>query len=568
MSEEIKPLKVFVGYDSREDIAFEVCRQSIYNTASVPVEVIPLRQDKLRSQGWYWRDEDKLGSTEFTFTRFLVPFLTDYSGWALFIDCDFIFKQDIADLFALADDKYAVMCAHHDYTPKEGQKMDGKAQLPYPRKNWSSMVLWNCGHHLNKKCVTLDLINHADTTGAYLHRFSWLPDKLVGKVSHEWNWLVGWYEEPKDGVPKALHYTEGGPWFEECKECEYALDWVSVQADYYQKKIIKMEKKEERRQLERVNIDDLTLNWNAKKYLTLCLNELSDPDEVVYKTKDEIKRIKEETMGIKVAAINKPEFSPLSEKSKGLAYDPFCEDFILGSGGVISDFDRESKTKNALVIRGLGGGGQKAIKFCRETGRDFYAIDTGYMQPVWTTRKDYHRVTKNNLQNLGPIIERKDDRLHKLGWRPTKFKRGSYVLICPPSAKVMKFYGKDVDEWMESTLTELKKHTDREIVVRLKPSRRERVTQNTIWDALKGAHCLVTFNSIAATEALLVGTPAIALAPNAASVLCNNNLNEVENLNRPHLDEVHAFARHLSYCQFTANELRSGYAWDILNESS
>ena len=182
-----------------------------------------------------------------------------------------------------------------------------------------------------------------------------------------------------------------------------------------------MEKKEERRQQERVNIDDLTLNWNAKKYLTLCLHELSDPDEVVYKTKDEIKRIKEETMGIKVAAINKPEFSPLSEKSKGLAYDPFCEDFILGSGGVISDFDRESKTKNALVIRGLGGGGQKAIKFCRETGRDFYAIDTGYMQPIWTTRKDYHRVTKNNLQNLGPIIERPDDRLHRLGWKPSKF---------------------------------------------------------------------------------------------------------------------------------------------------
>ena len=121
---------------------------------------------------------------------------------------------------------------------------------------------------------------------------------------------------------------------------------------------------------------------------------------------------------------------------------------------------------------------------------------------------------------------------------------------------------------MDSTLSELKKHTDRKLVVRLKPSRRERVTQNTIWDALKDAHCLVTFNSIAATEALLVGTPAIALAPNAASVLCNKNLNEVENLNRPSIDEVHAFARHLSYCQFTANELRSGYAWDILNEGS
>ena len=268
-------------------------------------------------------------------------------------------------------------------------------------------------------------------------------------------------------------------------------------------------------------------------------------------------------------AINKPEFSPLSEKSKGLAYDPFCEDFILGSGGVISDFDRESKTQNTLVIRGLGGGGQKAIKFCREKGRDFYAIDTGYMQPVWTTRKDYHRVTKNNLQNLGPIVKRPDDRLSRLGWRPSKFKKGSYILVCPPSAKVMKFYGQDVDEWMKTTLSELKKHTDREVVVRLKPSRRERVTQNTIWDALQEAHCLVTFNSIAATEALLVGKPAIALAPNAASVLCNNSLHDVESgLNHPTLDEVHAFACHLSYCQFTANELRSGYAWDILNESS
>ena len=567
MKEETKPLKIFVGYDTREDIAYEVCRESIIRTASVPVEIIPIKQTKLRESGWYWREEDKLGSTEFTFTRFLVPFLTDYKGWALFIDCDFIFKQDVADLFSQADDKFAVMCAHHDYTPKEGEKMDGKAQLPYPRKNWSSMVLWNCGHPDHKQ-LTLDVINNADTSGAYLHRFSWLKDKFVGRISHEWNWLVGWYKEPLDGKPKALHYTEGGPWFEGREECEYALDWVSVQAEYLKKKMIKMEEKEERRLSQRVNIDDLTLNWNAKKYLTLCLNQLSDPDEVVYKTKNEIKRIKEETMGIKVAAINKPEFSPLSEKSKGLAYDPFCEDFILGSGGVISDFDRESKSDNTLVIRGLGGGGQKAIKFCQETGRDFYAIDTGYMQPVWTTRKDYHRVTKNNLQNLGPIKERPDDRLHRLGWRPSKFKKGSYVLICPPSAKVMKFYGQDVDEWMDNTLSELKKHTDRKLVVRLKPSRRERVTQNTIWDALKEAHCLVTFNSIAATEALLVGKPAIALAPNAAQALCNKNLHDVEALNYPSIDEVHAFARHLSYCQFTANELRSGYAWDILNEGS
>ena len=100
MKEETKPLKIFVGYDTREDIAYEVCRESIIRTASVPVEIIPIKQTKLRESGWYWREEDKLGSTEFTFTRFLVPFLTDYKGWALFIDCDFIFKQDVADLFS------------------------------------------------------------------------------------------------------------------------------------------------------------------------------------------------------------------------------------------------------------------------------------------------------------------------------------------------------------------------------------------------------------------------------------------------------------------------------------
>jgi len=188
------------------------------------------------------------------------------------------------------------------------------------------------------------------------------------------------------------------------------------------------------------------------------------------------------------------------------------------------------------------------------------------MQPG--SRKDYHRITKNNLQNLGPIIERPDDRLSTLGWRGKKMRKGSYILICPPSPKVMKFYGQDVDEWMEHVLSELPKYTDRELNVRLKPSRRERVSNMSIYDALEEAHCLVTFNSIAATEALFFGKPAIALAPNAAQALCNNKLSEVEDLNYPSLDEVHAFAAHLSYCQFTPNELRTGYAWSIVNEGS
>ena len=116
------------------------------------------------------------------------------------------------------------MCAQHDYTPKEGIKMDGQTQTVYPRKNWSSVVLFNCGHPSNKK-LDINLVNNPDITGAYLHRFSWLDDTEIGQISHEWNWLTDWYEEGKDGSPKALHYTEGGPWFENYRNCGWHSTW-------------------------------------------------------------------------------------------------------------------------------------------------------------------------------------------------------------------------------------------------------------------------------------------------------------------------------------------------------
>ena len=227
----MEPLKVFVGWDSREDIAYQVCKQSILDHASVPVKVIPLKQDDLRKKGIYGRSIDQLASTEFTFTRFLVPYLAGYTGWALFIDCDFVFLDDVKKIFDQADNKYAIMCAQHDYTPKEGTKMDGQVQHVYPRKNWSSMMLINCGSYTNG-VLTKDLINNETKTGAYFHRFSWVPDAEVGELSHEWNWLVGWYKEPKDGKPKALHYTEGGPWFKQYENCEYALEWYKAKSSY------------------------------------------------------------------------------------------------------------------------------------------------------------------------------------------------------------------------------------------------------------------------------------------------------------------------------------------------
>jgi lipopolysaccharide biosynthesis glycosyltransferase len=219
----MEKLKVFVGYDPREDIAYQVCKHSI-ESRSPNAEVIPLIQKDLREQGYYDRPIDKLASTEFTFTRFLVPELSNFNGWAMFMDCDMILTTDIAELFAQANDDYALMCVKHDYTPKAGIKMDGQAQTVYPRKNWSSVMLFNCSHPSNQD-INVQLVNDPIVTGKYLHRFSWLDDKEIGELSPEWNWLVGWYKEPQDGTPKLLHYTEGGPWFENYRHCQYNQLW-------------------------------------------------------------------------------------------------------------------------------------------------------------------------------------------------------------------------------------------------------------------------------------------------------------------------------------------------------
>ena len=215
--------KVFVGYDPREDIAYQVCKHSIARR-NKEVLVRPLVQKELREAGWYTRPIDPLSSTEFTFTRFLIPELCDYKGWALFMDCDMILLTDIQELFDQADEKYAVMCVHHDYTPREGFKMDGQKQSIYPRKNWSSVMLFNCGHPSNKQ-INSSVVNNTEITGKYLHRFSWLQDSEIGQLSHEWNWLTDWYKEPEDGKPKLLHYTEGGPWFENYRDCDYHKEW-------------------------------------------------------------------------------------------------------------------------------------------------------------------------------------------------------------------------------------------------------------------------------------------------------------------------------------------------------
>ena len=248
---------------------------------------------------------------------------------------------------------------------------------------------------------------------------------------------------------------------------------------------------------------------------------------------------------------------------KGHMYDPLLQSFVQGTGGQISTWEKEQNNMTPAVLRGITK--RKQMEGCRAAGRDFYYMDTGYFGNG--KRKLYHRITKNDVQNFGPIIDRPNDRLALTGVGLTKFRPGTNVLLAPPSQKLLNLYDINLEEWLQQTQDEIKKHTDRPIVVRLKQGRSTRVNDDTMEMALaQDVHCLVTFSSIAAGEALLLGKPAITLGPNAAAALCSQSLSEIENPKIPTLDEVAAWARHIAYCQFTEVEMRNGTAWKILND--
>ena len=243
-------------------------------------------------------------------------------------------------------------------------------------------------------------------------------------------------------------------------------------------------------------------------------------------------------------------------------YNPILQSFVMGCGGQITYWDKTAENMTPVVIRGVTK--RKVMEACRAHGRDFYYIDTGYFgNPV--KGKLYHRITRNDVQYFGPIMDRPDDRLAQTGIGFKKFRGGTNILLAPPSQKLLMMYDIDLETWLNNTIEEIKKYTDRPIVIRKKQSRAVRMTEDTMEMALaQDVHCLVTFSSIAAGEALLLGKPAITLGPNAAAPLCSQSLSEIECLNVPTVDEVRAWAANLAYNQFTEAEMRNGTAWRIL----
>lgn len=215
------PLKIFIGYDPKESVAWHTLTHSILRNTSVPVSIIPLALSSL--SGIMQRERDPKQSNDFSFSRFLVPYLSGYQGYALFLDCDMLIRVDIFELFEIAfqNPSKAVHVVQHDYVPRNHIKYLGNIQHSYPRKNWSSVVLWNCGHEANR-IVTPEFINNS--SAMVLHRFSWLDDTLIGDLDKRWNWLVGEYDNPPSDV-KNVHWTIGGPYFNEFRDVDFSTEW-------------------------------------------------------------------------------------------------------------------------------------------------------------------------------------------------------------------------------------------------------------------------------------------------------------------------------------------------------
>jgi len=550
-------LTVYIGWDSREPIAADVCKYSILENASIPVDIVMLKQDELRSRGLYWRDVDKLASTEFTFTRFLVPELNNFEGTAIFMDSDMVLTTDIAELIADVDPKKAVSCVQHDYTPPEGVKMDGQQQLAYPRKNWSSMVVWNCAHPANKQ-VTKELVNDPEVTGAYLHRFSWLKDHYIGLLGPQWNWLVDWYVEGRDGSPLLLHYTEGGPWFDNHKHCGYADIWNS----YHQRYLASIANGT-------VGIMDLTLPDKLKSTVFEILESAKDPHNIYKRTKasnviKDFLTIYEhpKVVGIIDAGLVAKEDEVIKEPKK----DAILDNFLTGSQGVFAGSKnlKDVDIKTPIVVRGIAK--KKVMHKAIEEGRDFYYIDTGYFGNDKT--KHYHRCVKNALQfNLPIWKDCPDDRFLKTGTQIRRYTPGENILLCPPSQKALSYWNVNLQEWLDSTVEKLKKYTKRPIVIREKQKRNVRTTEDTMEMALqRDVHCLVTYNSIAAVEALILGKPVFVMGPNAAEPMANTDLSKINNPMMPTPEKVIQLCCNLAYGQFTPSEMVDGTAWRILNE--
>jgi hypothetical protein len=531
-----KILNVYIEYDKDNPGNAEICKHSIQKNSSIPINFVFLKQQDLIDQGLC---SDKLGNN---ISRFLVPYLNQYEDLAVYVDSNILFIDDIAKLIDNIDAAKAVHVVKHAYPNN-------------PRKYWSSLIVWNCKRtehqNLNPEYIQAENIQN-------LYNLAWIKDIKIGELKPAWNWIDGWYRELRDGYPSAIQYIQGAPDKVNSQNYEYADHWYQCQQSLKSYKNYK----------DYVTPNNLTLPEHVKQYINDLVRGKLDPYQLIHEhdVQSALDYFNHHSMPKCIGLLDSEDDNgePLPVKD-----DHVVANFCIGAGGQLGT---GKQAKNLpldvpAVIRGIAK--KKTIHACIEQGRDYYYIDTGYFGN--NKHKNFHRATKNSMQYVGKLDPAcPSDRFELTGESLQKFRPGKNILICPPSQKAMSYWGMDLNEWLKITIDDIKKYTDRPIVIREKQPRSVRVNTDTIQMALaQDVHCMVTFNSIAAVESLMNGKPVFTTGPtgtNAAEPLSNTNLENIDTPFIPTLDEVHNLCCNLAYQQFTVKEMRDGTAWRMLND--
>ena len=530
-----KLLNVYIGFNHDNPTESEICKYSIQQNSSIPINIIFLKDQDLVDQNLYSGEKHKNAS------RFFIPYINQYEDLAVYVDSNVLFVDDIAKLINNVDTAKAVHVVKHSYPNN-------------PRNHWTSLIVWNCKHTAHQQ-VTPEYIN--SETIDNLYNLSWINDNKIGELAPAWNWIDGWYREIRDGIPSVINYLQGCPDNKNSQNYENAGHWHNCHQSFIHYKKFK----------EYVVPDNLTLPENLKQYFNELLRGKLDPHQLIHKhdvqsAVDYFNHISmPKCIGILDSNDDNGETLPVKD-------DHVVANFCIGAEGQIGTGKqaKDLPIQVPAVIRGIAK--KKTIHACIEQGRDYYYIDTGYFGN--NKHKNFHRITKNAMQYTGKLDpDCPVDRFEQTGESLKKFRPGKNILICPPSQKAMSYWGLKLEDWLQITVDDIKKYTDRPIVIREKQPRHVRINTDTIQMALEqDVHCMVTFNSIAAVEALMNGKPVFTTGPvgtNAAEPLSNKDLKLIDNPFIPTIEEVHNLCCNLAYQQFTVKEMREGTAWRMLN---
>lgn len=387
MSTKKIKLNIYIGFDSTnygQQLAYDVCERSIRRNSNYNINIIKLVKKELIDKKLFWR-KDNTGVTEFTYTRFLVPYLNNYEDWAVFCDSDFLWNCDILDQIEksiVSQKKWwkkAVYCVHHDYKNCNGRtKMDGRPQEFYPKKNWSSLMVFNCSHPSTKN-LTLESV--ANQTPAWLHRMQWANEDQIGKLDKKFNYLVGYYDDLKFDQINALHFTDGGPWHPGYENVEFGDEW-SKYVSYFEnekmveeREILKIELEKNKKVLKEFNYGKIFFKSEEDYDLFFKTNdcnreEINDLFKRYYLPKTNILDIGSANGYYTIS------FANISRKCNIYSYEPI--DFELLEESILNN---SKKIKNCVKVNKYGLGNKpKELQFKSKKLDDLKLNDISFIR--------------------------------------------------------------------------------------------------------------------------------------------------------------------------------------------